>query len=165
MTYRWLLPIVLLLLTACEDEKVAAPPPPATMSSEAIGHFCLMNVAEHPGPKGQAHVAGQSEPVWFPSVRDLLTFRVLPGETGEITALYVSDTAAAPSFEQIDPSRWVAAERAFYVIGSDKAGGMGASEAVPFADEADARAFQGDHGGDVVGLDGISRAWIFGENG
>ncbi|MEZ5824666.1 MAG: nitrous oxide reductase accessory protein NosL [Geminicoccaceae bacterium] len=163
MKHAWLIGLV--LLAGCDNEQAGnPPPPPAIMGSDAVGHFCQMNVAEHPGPKGQAHIAGHEEPVWFPSVRDLLTYRVLPGETDKVVALYVSDMSAAPSFEKIDPARWIAVDEAFYVIDSQISGGMGASEAVPFSHREDADAFQARHGGKVVRLAEIDQDWIFGEN-
>ncbi len=155
-----LLPFVLLLAGGFEKEALIRPDP-LVMSDEAYGHFCMMNVAEHPGPKGQAFIKGRAEPYWFPSVRDLLTFRLLPGENAEITALYVSDTSASADYDKINPGAWVAAEKAFYVINSIQLGGMGLSEAVPFADEAKARDFASRKGGEGRSLDAIDRSWIF----
>ena len=164
-TIRLVLPVILLLLGACDSENGKPPPEPAVLDETATGYFCMMNIAEHPGPKGQAFIAGQSGPVWFPSVRDLLTFRILPGESGDIIALYVSDTAAAPSFETIDPTRWIAADKALYVVDSDLTCGMNASEAVPFAERDDAEAFRARHGGRILHMEEIGQDWIFGETG
>lgn len=155
--------LLLLPLAACMEDEAAPPPAAVNMGAEAIGYFCMMNVAEHPGPKGQVFLAGSEEPIWFPSVRDLLTFRVLPGENAEIAAAYVSDTAAGKSFEAIDPTRWIAVDKAAFVIGTSVVGGMGASEAVPFAERSDAERFAETHGGRVVAVDEIGQDWIFGD--
>ena len=51
----------------------------AELDADAIGYYCNMTVANHPGPKGQAFVAGKDAPLWFSSVRDTLAFTRLPG--------------------------------------------------------------------------------------
>ncbi|MBP9950288.1 MAG: nitrous oxide reductase accessory protein NosL, partial [Cypionkella sp.] len=54
---RPLLILLLLALPACRDE-TAAIPQPLEMTAQTVGHFCQMNVLEHPGPKGQIHLEG-----------------------------------------------------------------------------------------------------------
>ena len=139
-------------------------PEPAELSADATGYFCMMAIDEHPGPKAQAFVEGHDGPIWFPSIRDMLTFRLLPGETAEVRAIYVSDTARSDARQSPLPGAWVTAEDAWYVIGSDRPGGMGQPEAVPFARETDALAFAATHGGEVRRLDQIDAAWVFDED-
>lgn len=152
---------VLLLLAACgEDERPAVPPPPETLTRAAIGHYCGMVVADHPGPKAQIFVAGQPEPYWFTSVRDAVAFTLLPEEPKEITAFYVTDMSRNEDWD--DPQSWVAAGNATFVIGSARRGGMGQQEAVPFADRAAADRFAAQQGGRVVALKDIPADYILG---
>jgi copper chaperone NosL len=139
----------LLLVAACSEEEAAAPPPQA-LGGEEVGHYCGMLLAEHSGPKGQILVKSGGRTFWFSSVRDTFAFLRLPEEPKDIAAVYVSDMAKAPSWEQPGASNWVKAEEAVFVIGSGKQGGMGGPEAVPFSQEAAAQDFAAANGGRVV---------------
>lgn len=141
-----------LALAACSKEEAAVPPPHRTEAG-ATGYYCGMLLTEHPGPKGQILLKSRQDPVWFTSVRDTFTFLALPEEPKDVTAVYVSDMGRAASWEQPGDDNWIAARRAVYVLGSDREGGMGGPEAVPFADEAAARSFIGEHGGRIAGFD------------
>ena len=127
------------------------------MTAEAIGHYCGMNVLEHPGPKGQIFVASLMEPVWFSSARDTLAFTMLPEEPKDIQAIYVSDMGKAPSWDKPGADNWVEARRALFVIGSRIESGMGADEAVPFSDRTAAEKFAAENGGRIVGFDEVPR--------
>lgn len=149
---RALLLIGLVFVTACSKEQNGEVPPAIAMAPDATGYYCGMLLAEHPGPKGQILLASDDKPVWFSSVRDAFTFLSLPEESKEIAAVYVSDMAKATSWEKPGSINWILAEKAIYVIESNRAGGMGGPEAVPFGDEAAAKTFVGEHGGRIVGL-------------
>jgi len=149
----------LLLLGACQRQ-TEAPPAPFAMTEEAMGRYCGMNVLEHAGPKGQIILAKYDEPIWFSSARDAIAFTMLPEEPKDIRAIYVSDMAKAPSWDKPGADNWVDARQAFFVIGSDRKGGMGAAEAVPFSTEAAAEAFAKDHGGRTVRFDAVPRDYI-----
>lgn len=150
------------VLTGCTDEqKSAAIPPPAEVA-DAIGHYCGMQLAEHAGPKGQIHLKSGLAPVWFSSVRDTIAFMRLPEEPRDIVAVYVNDMARAKNWDQPEDGTWVEINNAWFVIGSDRLGGMGAQEAIPFGGEAAAQDFQAEHGGRVVRLDDIQDEYIFG---
>ena len=124
-----------LFATGCGDEdSAAAVPPPAALTQEAIGHFCGMSLAEHPGPKGQILLRGNGRPVWFSSARDAIAFIYLGEEAKMISAIYVSDMGKAADWDRPGPDNWVEARRAWFVLGSDRRGGMGAEEAVPFSE-------------------------------
>ncbi len=149
----------LLALTACKDEDRAAIPQPAPMTDEALGFYCQMTLGEHDGPKGQVHLKGALAPLFFAQVRDAIAYQRMPEQSEEIVAIYVSDMSRAPSWQ--DPGEnWVLAEEAFYVLGSDATGGMGAQEIVPFSLRADAEAFAAEHGGQVVRLADIPDAAV-----
>jgi len=145
---------VLALLTACDDGggNGAQAPEPVSLTSEAVSHYCQMGVLEHPGPKAQIHVAGIADPLFFAQVRDAVAFLKSPDKLGDVTAVYVSDMGAADSWEAPGRDNWVRAQEARFVVGSERRGGMGAPEIVPFADAAAARTFAARHGGKLMTL-------------
>ena len=143
----------LLFVIACSEEEGSAIPPAVAAAPDAMGHYCGMLLAEHAGPKGQILLKSGDQPVWFTSVRDTFTFLALPEEPKDIAAVYVSDMGKAPSWEKPGENNWILADKAVYVIESDRVGGMGGAEAVPFSDEAAAKSFIAEHGGRVVGPD------------
>jgi len=150
-----------LSLQACE-RGAGAPPKPFSLTEEALGHYCGMNVLEHPGPKGQAIVASYDQPIWFSSARDAIAFTLLPEEAKDVRGVFVSDMGKAPSWDNPGSDNWVEASKAFFVIESKLKGGMGADEAVPFSTAAAAQAFAKQHGGVIVTLAEIPKNYILG---
>ncbi|CAN7586983.1 nitrous oxide reductase accessory protein NosL [Rhizobium sp. LjRoot258] len=138
-----------LFLTGCEKAETTVPKP-IELTSDAVDHFCGMNVLEHPGPKGQIILRSGGQAVWFSSSRDAVAFTRLPEEPKDIAAFYVSDMSHANSWEDPGSRNWIEAKRAFYVVGSQVHGGMGAPETVPFSVRADADAFVRKNGGKVL---------------
>ena len=110
-------------LAGCNEEVAQAPPPPHELTPAAIGHYCGMNVLEHAGPKGQIILASRTDPIWFSSARDAIAFTMLPEEPKDIRAIYVSDIAKAPSWEDPGANNWVDARQALFVIGKQGAKG------------------------------------------
>lgn len=152
-----------LALAGCNDQKTAeAPPPPQELTATAIGHYCGMNVLEHTGPKGQIILASRKEPVWFSSARDAISFTMLPEEPKDIRAIYVSDMAKAPNWDEPGTSNWVDARKAFFVVGSRMKGGMGADEAVPFSDRSAAEKFATENGGRVMAFADVPKDYVLG---
>lgn len=119
-----------------------------------------MIVVDHKGPKGQVWLEGHDEPLWFTSVRDTIAFLRLPEEPKSVVAVYVNDMGRA-SWDVPEPGTWIDARTAWYVIDSDRRGGMGAPEAVPFGNRSAAQAFTRRHGGRIVRLDEIPDDWVF----
>jgi copper chaperone NosL len=157
--------IALVLLTGCnENAATSVMPPPVKLNADAMGVFCGMNLMEHPGPKGQIITASRIDPFWFTSVRDTVAFTLMPEQPRDIKAIYVSDMARAPSWEEPGTTNWIDARKAFFVIESRRRGGMGAAEAVPFGDRAAAEAFVADNGGRVVSLTEIPQAYVLGSD-
>jgi copper chaperone NosL len=152
-----------LALAGCDGTAAQAPPPPHTLTEQAVGHYCGMNVMEHVGPKGQIILASRAEPVWFSSARDAFSFAMLPEEPKDIRAIYVSDMAKADSWDEPGPANWVEARRAVFVIASRMKGGMGAPETVPFSDRAAAQRFVAENGGRIVTFAEMPRDYVLGE--
>ena len=152
---RWMILVALstLAVSACKKEQAAAPIP-VDLSAEAVGYYCQMDLLEHDGPKGQIHLQGMPAPIFFSQVRDAIAYLHMPEQSHAVTATYVQDMAGAESWGK--PAGWIAATDAFYVIGSDVMGGMGAPEFVPFSDPARAEDFIADHGGELRRFDDIA---------
>ena len=157
--------LAILLAAACGEDETAAAPPPVALTQDAIGHYCGMALVEHDGPKGQILLRGSDRPVWFSSARDTIAFTMLSEESKAIRAVYVSDMARAESWTQPGATNWVEARSAHFVLGSDRRGGMGAEEAVPFSDKAAAERFAAEHGGRVLTFAEVPRDWTLGDGG
>lgn len=148
MTLRAILAALVCVLAAgCTGEQQIAQP--REPGPGAIGHFCRMNLAEHTGPKGQILPKGWTDPLWFSSVRDALTYieQDIVSDR-EIAGFWVNDMAQG-TWEAPAPGSWIEASLAWYVVGSAKQSTMGASEAIPFKDKSAAEAFAAAHGGNV----------------
>lgn len=150
-----------LILTGCFEDELREMPTPVALSIEHDGYFCSMTIADHPGPKAQIHVAGQAAPLWFAQVRDMFGFIMLPGESREITALYVTDMSANTSWDNTNDGPWIDPKNAWFVINSKRIGGMGALEVVPFSVKADAMIFAQEFGGQVLTYSEVPSDYIF----
>lgn len=153
---RIALALFLLTLTACKEE-VAQDVSAVTLNPQAVGHYCQMELLEHDGPKGQVHLAGMpGAPLFFSQVRDAVAYLRMPEQSHTILAVWVNDMGAnGASWASPGIDNWIRAEDAFYVVGADVVGGMGAPELVPFSDAALATAFVAANGGTVATLDQI----------
>ncbi len=141
---------------ACNDAQRENIPAPQVLTRDAVGYFCGMTVLDHNGPKGQIFLTNRQQPLWFTSVRDTIAFTRLPGEPKNIAAIYVTDIGRA-SWDQPEPGTWIDARKAFYVLGSDRVGGMQQQEVVPFNSRDDARLFIEQHNGETYSFDTIPR--------
>ena len=150
----------LLALAACSEDETAVLPPPVTMTEEALGHFCQMNLTEHPGPKAQVHLDGVLAPLFFSQVRDAVAYQRMPEQSHAIIAIYVNDMGRAESWDEPGVDNWLLAENAHFVVGSDAVGGMAAPELVPFGDRTAALAFTAERGGTVLQLAEIPDAEV-----
>lgn len=155
MTRALLLSLSLLALAACREETQDLSAVPLT--AESVGHYCQMNLLEHPGPKAQVHLEGyEAMPLYFSQVRDAVAYSRLPEQDGVILAIYVNDMGApGATWDEPGASNWIAADEAHYVVGSKVEGGMGVPELVPFADLDRAAAFAAERGGRVMALSAI----------
>lgn len=158
-----LLPLALaalLALPACREETAAALPEPVALTATSVGHFCQMDLLEHPGPKAQVHLEDVAAPLFFSQVRDAVAYQRMPEQSHAIVTIYVNDMSRASGWDDPGAENWIPAADAFYVVGSRRGGGMGAPELVPFSVEADAAAFAAGNGGRVLRLDAISDAEV-----
>ena len=144
-----------LALAGCKDE-LATLPEPVTMSGDALGHYCQMNLGEHGGPKAQVHLAGVAAPLFFSQVRDAIAYQRMPEQDAKVLVIYVSDMGRAHDWDKPGIDNWIAAGDAHFAVGSDAVGGMGADEIVPFGRRESAESFVKRRGGRVVGLDQIA---------
>ncbi len=157
-----LITLGVLALTACKEES-AALPQPIEMSPEAVGFYCQMDLLNHDGPKGQIHLAGLPVPIFFSQARDTIAYLHMPEQNHAVQVAYVQDMSHAASWAE--PGDWIAADTAIYVAGSDKMGGMGAPEFVPFSDKAAALAFIAVHGGALLRFDEITPQHVLADAG
>lgn len=147
----------LCMLVACSEEpQMNKVPFPIALTEEAAGHYCQMTILDHPGPKAQMFLEDLVQPLWFSQVRDGLAKVKSKERDAEILVLYVNDMGVAKSWEEPGIDNWIRADLAYFVVGSDAIGGMGAPEYVPFSDQAKARAFISRHGGKIVRLEEIT---------
>ncbi len=151
-----LLPLA--IVAGCKDSQTqqANLPVPLELTEEAAGHYCQMVILEHQGPKAQVHLAGFPAPLWFSQVRDGIAYLKSPEQSAEIIVLYVNDMGEAISWTEPGADNWIDANSAYFVVGSDAIGGMGAPEIAPFSDQQKAEQFVVEHGGEVLRLSEIS---------
>lgn len=153
----------LLFLIACsEQNEPLKMPGPVAMTEEAVGHYCQMSILEHTGPKAQIHLKNIAFPIWFSQVRDAVAFTRLPEETQEPVAIYVNDMGKAEDWDFPTDDTWIDIQTAFFVINSDKIGGMGAPETIPFGSQETAIQFSAIHGGQVVRFNEIPDDYVLG---
>ena len=145
--------LIALALAGCKEEQ-AQNVDPLPLSADAVGHFCQMNLLEHDGPKAQVHLEGLPDaPLFFSQVRDAVAYTRLPEQTQMILAVWVNDMGAAgASWSDPGVNNWIRIEDAHLVVGSERIGGMGVQELVPFASREKAQDFMRDHGGSVMRL-------------
>ncbi len=155
MKTRLLIICCTLIVGACRGEPSMDKPIPVSMTNDALGYYCQMNLSEHPGPKAQIHLEGLPAPLFFAQVRDAIAYQRMPEQSHAIRAIYVSDMARADSWSNPGIDNWAPAEDAFYVIGSRMAGGMGAGELIPFGDPVAAEKFIDANGGELLRLSQI----------
>lgn len=157
--YKLIILLFITLLTACEKTQVDEMPAAQTLTREANGYYCLMTVVNHSGPKGQIHLTDKPQALWFTSVRDTIAFTLSPEEPKNIAAIYVNDMSDA-DWDNPGADNWIDARDAWYVIGSEVSGGMGAPEAVPFSTKEKAALFAMKKGGDVHSFSSIPEEYI-----
>lgn len=154
-----LIPLLLsFLLVACNKQTTIEMPPAQKLTRDANGYYCLMTVVNHSGPKGQI-ILSDNKVLWFTSVRDTISFTLSPEEPKNIAAIYVNDMTDA-DWDNPGMDNWINAHNAWYVLGSNRSGGMGAPEAIPFLTKEKAELFAGKQGGTVYSFSSIPKKYI-----
>lgn len=155
-SFLLILLVSLALAAGCTQEASQTDKPEAiALTEEAAGHYCQMVILDHEGPKAQAHLAGLPAPLWFSQVRDGIAYLKSPEQSAELQVLYVNDMGVAKSWNDPGENNWIDAQSAYFVVGSDAIGGMGAPELAPFSDWEKAEAFAARRGGTVMRLEEI----------
>lgn len=160
--HKFFVILFILILSACEEQAPIEVPPAQTLTRDASGYYCLMTVVYHKGPKGQI-ILTDNKVLWFTSVRDTIAFTLSPEEPKNIAAIYVNDMSNA-EWDNPGADNWIDAKKAWYVLGSNKVGGMDAPEAVPFATKAKAEQFAQEHSGEVHAFSAIPKDYIQGSS-
>jgi len=106
-----------------------------------------MLLADYPGPKAQVHYAGQAQPSFFCDTVELFNTLLAGEQVRAPLAIYVQDMGQAAWEEP--RGHWIDAKAGIYVLGSKRHGSMGPTIA-SFAQEADAKAFAAEYGGQVL---------------
>ena len=153
--------LLALSLAACREETTALAAP-VTLTADAVGRYCGMNLMEHEGPKGQVVLSKDLGAYWFSSARDTVAFTMMPDEVKDYGGLYVSDMAKAKSWGDPGADNWIDAKSAFYVVGAKVEAAMGGAEIVPFGTREAAEAFARDKGGTVRGFDELTPDEVLG---
>jgi copper chaperone NosL len=117
-------------------------------------HVCGMIIADYPGSKGQAFVQGARQPLKFCSTADMFAYLLQPEAAAVVREVYVHDMAATdwhnPAIEA-----FIDARTAWYVVGHSLPGAMGHTLAA-FRQEAGARFFAREYGGEVLHFDEVT---------
>lgn len=134
-------------LAACEDAGRDGTRAPMEIDASTSCELDGMLLADYPGPKAQLFYADAPAPLFFCDTVELFSMLLRPEQVRVVVVAYVQDMGRA-DWEQ-PRGHWIDARSAFYVRGSKRHGSMGPTLA-SFAQEADARAFAGEHGGTVL---------------
>lgn len=155
---------MMLLLSACgQTTETKALPQPKSITADARGYYCTMNLSEHDGPKAQIFLESKpNEPIWFSTVNQAFGFIRHPGEPKDIAAIYVTDMGKVSDWNKPNANdAWIDAKQAYYVIESRFVGGMGTVDALPFADVNQAQAYAQKNGGKVIKFDEMPEEYIY----
>lgn len=116
-----------------------------------------MLLSDYAGPKAQIHYAGQDKPSFFCDTVELFNTLLAGEQVRAVRAIYVQDMGQADWEEP--RGHWIDAKAAFYVHGSKVHGSMGPTFA-SFAQRADAEAFAGEHGGQVLAFGEVTKDMV-----
>lgn len=139
-----------LLLVACSQpvQTTVAQEPDADTACALDG----MILKDYPGPKAQILYA-EGKPDFFCDLMELFRVLLMPEQKRQISALYVQDMGKTDWAQPV--GHWIDAKKAFYVVGSKKAGSMGPTFGT-FGNEQDAHTFMQQEGGRILSFDQIT---------
>ncbi len=152
-----------LTLSACDNSSAKQSYKPQKVTRDDIGYYCNMIIEDHSGPKGQIILSNTEKAIWFTSVRDAVAFNLLPDESRNIAAFFVTAMDEADwHHPEKENNNWIDAKSALYVINSRQRGGMGQMEAIPFKYKQSANTFIENHGGEILSYVEIPENYILG---
>jgi len=123
-----------------------------TVPADVRCSVCGMFVAKYPNWLAQIQYGTSGKTKFFDGVKDMMVFYFEPQKYGgasreAIVGIFVKDYYSL---------KWLEAQKAFYVVGSDIYGPMG-HELIPFASEEAAESFYKDHHGkEILTFDDIT---------
>lgn len=142
------------LIGGCGRQKAAQPPVPIGKGDVSV--LCGMYVADQPGPRAEAYIAGAAQPLSFGSTRDLFALATSGEMSHRMQTMYVQDTAR---IDWQHPSNgagtFIDARKAYYVAWQPLVGAMGPTLA-SFAERERAEEFIRREGGELLTFDEIT---------
>ncbi|WP_318245674.1 nitrous oxide reductase accessory protein NosL [Halomonas denitrificans] len=140
--------IVLIALSACSDSQNSSTAGPVPIGQDDICHVCGMVMTDVPGPKGELSFQGESSPLKFCSVSEMMIFLQQPENADRRATAWVHDMGSG-DWLRPESHTFIDAQSAWYVSGHSRRGGMGHALA-SFAERNDAVRFQQRYGGSLV---------------
>jgi len=137
-----------LVIGACSEAQDDLSKSPVTFTSGDECHVCGMIITRMPGPKGQAADKRSPEMKKFCSSFDLISWYLQPENKPNVTDIYVHDMANT-DWDTPDDAQLIPAQKAVYVLGSEKPAFMGKTIAT-FARLEDAEIFIKEWGGKII---------------
>lgn len=139
---------VVVLLAGCN--KQALDQPAVAIEKGDVSATCGMYIANAPGPRAEAYIAGLSKPLKFGSTRDLFAFAADSEMEHRVQTLYVQDVARIDwKHPSNDADTFIDARKAYYVAWQPLKGSMGPTFA-SFATRSNAKAFIRKNGGELL---------------
>lgn len=141
-------------LAACgERPSGAASVAPVEITRSTSCELDGMLLMDYPGPKGQIHFAGADQPAFYCDTMEVLNTLLVPEQVRKVNAVYVQDMGKT---DWDNPQgAWIDARTAIFVHGSKRKGSMGPTFA-SFSQEADAKKFIEEYGGELVRMSDIT---------
>lgn len=145
------------LLSACGRKADSAHQPAVAIEKGDTCAVCGMFITLHPGPRGEAYVAGVKKPLKFGGgARDFFAYVTQPDVVRRLGTLYVQDTARIDWTHPSDAAEsFIDARKAYYVAWQPLIGEMGPAFA-SFAKRGDADTFIQSHGGAMLRFDQVT---------
>ncbi|MDH5446189.1 MAG: nitrous oxide reductase accessory protein NosL [Gammaproteobacteria bacterium] len=138
--------VVLFCLISCNKQANTIDIKPIALSGGEICHVCGMDVTGFPGPKAQAFIHHQEQPLRFCSTVDAFSWLLQPDTPAILRVAYVHNMGAHSEWKNPDEKHYINAKKAFYVTSTQLTGAMGPTLA-SFKEESSAKDFMKKYGG------------------
>lgn len=150
--------LVSLTFACSEQQSTQKTNSPQAFNEADECHVCGMVITRFAGPKGQAFDKRATRPRKFCSTMDMMYWVLQPENKPNVTEIYVHDMSRS-AWDSPNDEHLILARSAFFVIGSDMRGAMGASLA-SFGDRSSAERFASEHGGKVFAFDEVTLSML-----